>query len=78
MRPGPGTAIVGSPETVLARIQEYRDAGVSTFIVSGIPLLEEAYRVAETILPHLPVTHDVSSAPSFTWSSLLDKEEVRA
>jgi len=58
VRPGPGTAIVGSPETVLARIQEYRDAGISTFIFSGIPLLEEAYRVAELILPHLPVTYD--------------------
>jgi alkanesulfonate monooxygenase len=58
VRPGPGTAIVGSPKTVLERIQEYRDAGISTFIVSGIPLLEEAYRVAEQILPHLPVIHD--------------------
>lgn len=62
VRPGPGTAIVGSPETVLARIQEYRDAGISTFIFSGIPLLEEAYRVAELILPHLPVTYDLGVA----------------
>jgi alkanesulfonate monooxygenase len=84
VRPGPGTAIVGSPETVLARIQEYRDAGISTFIVSGIPLLEEAYRVAETILPHLPVTHETLAAPAldeeataFTWSALLT-DEARA
>ncbi|MGG3799953.1 LLM class flavin-dependent oxidoreductase [Metabacillus fastidiosus] len=75
VRPGPGTAIVGSPETVLARIQEYRDAGISTFIVSGIPLLEEAYRVAEQILPHLPVTYDSGPAEEnsvednvFTWN----------
>ncbi|MGG3888003.1 LLM class flavin-dependent oxidoreductase [Metabacillus fastidiosus] len=75
VRPGPGTAIVGSPETVLARIQEYRDAGISTFIVSGIPLLEEAYRVAEQILPHLPVTYDSGAAEEnsvednvFTWN----------
>ncbi len=41
VRPGPGTAIVGSPETVLDTIQQYRDAGIGTFIVSGFPLLEE-------------------------------------
>ncbi|ALS23107.1 LLM class flavin-dependent oxidoreductase [Paenibacillus naphthalenovorans] len=76
VRPGPGTAIVGSPQTVLARIQEYRDAGISTFIFSGIPLLEEAYRVAELILPHLPVTYDTGLARNveaqrdtvFTWN----------
>lgn len=61
VRPGPGTAIVGSPETVLETIQQYRDAGISTFIVSGFPLLEEAYRIAETILPHLPVVHDLDA-----------------
>jgi alkanesulfonate monooxygenase len=60
VRPGPGTAIVGSPETVLETIQQYRDAGIETFIVSGFPLLEEAYRISETILPHLPVVHDLN------------------
>jgi alkanesulfonate monooxygenase len=60
VRPGPGTAIVGSPETVLETIRQYRDAGIETFIVSGFPLLEEAYRIAETILPHLPVVHDLN------------------
>jgi alkanesulfonate monooxygenase len=63
VRPGPGTAIVGSPETVLETIQQYRDAGIGTFIVSGFPLLEEAYRIAETILPHLPVVHDLNARP---------------
>jgi alkanesulfonate monooxygenase len=62
VRPGPGTAIVGSPETVLKTIEEYREAGIETFIVSGIPLLEEAYRVSEQILPHLPVVHDHNRA----------------
>lgn len=75
VRSGPGTAIVGSPETVLRTIQEYRDAGISAFIFSGIPLLEEAYRVAETVLPELPVRQ--ASAPvaqrsdhaAFTWAN---------
>lgn len=84
VRPGPGTAIVGSPETVLARIQEYRDAGITTFIVSGIPLLEEAYRVAETILPHLPVTYGSAPAAAddvdtsaFAWTSLTKEGNLR-
>jgi alkanesulfonate monooxygenase len=74
VRPGPGTAIVGSPETVLRTIQEYREAGISAFIFSGIPLLEEAYRVAESILPELPVRRDPvvaqqSDHAAFTWAN---------
>ncbi len=34
----------------------FRDLGVDTFILSGNPLLEEAHRVAETVLPALGVT----------------------
>lgn len=55
VRHGPGTALVGSPAQILARIQDYRDVGVDVLIVSGMPLLEEAYRFAELVLPHLPV-----------------------
>jgi alkanesulfonate monooxygenase len=82
VRPGPGTAVVGSPESVLARLEEYRDLGITTFIVSGIPLLEEAYRVAETILPHLPVRHDgpvagAAEEARFTMSSLVKEEVAR-
>jgi alkanesulfonate monooxygenase len=53
VRPGAATAIVGSPETVLARLRDFQAVGISTFILSGVPLLEEAYRVAETILEPL-------------------------
>ncbi|MET9534400.1 MULTISPECIES: LLM class flavin-dependent oxidoreductase [unclassified Streptomyces] len=54
-RPGPGTAVVGSTAQVVDRLQEYRALGIDTFILSGNPLLEEAYRVAETVLPALGV-----------------------
>jgi alkanesulfonate monooxygenase len=55
---------------VVDRINEYRAAGIETFIVSGVPLLEEAYRVAELVLPHLPVDGRTEpAAPSFTWES---------
>ena len=54
-RGGAGTALVGDSETVAARIQEYADLGIDTFIFSGYPHLEEAYRVAELVFPLLDV-----------------------
>jgi alkanesulfonate monooxygenase len=58
LRPGPGTALVGSTEQVVERLQEFEALGVDTFILSGNPLLEEAYRVSETVLPKLGVRSD--------------------
>ncbi|MEH1966444.1 MULTISPECIES: FMNH2-dependent alkanesulfonate monooxygenase [unclassified Nostoc] len=55
VRGGAGTALVGDPQTVAARILEYADLGVESFILSGYPHLEEAYRVAELLFPHLPL-----------------------
>ena len=54
VRGGAGTALVGDPQTVAARIQEYADLGIETFILSGYPHLEEAYRFAELVFPLLP------------------------
>ena len=54
VRGGAGTALVGDPETVARRLQEYADLGIDTFIMSGYPHLEEAYRVAELLFPLLP------------------------
>lgn len=51
---GIGTALVGNPEQVAARLQQYADLGADTFILSGYPHLEEAYRVAELLFPRLP------------------------
>ena len=53
VRGGAGTALVGDPETVTARIQEYADLGIDTFILSGYPHLEESYRFAELVFPLL-------------------------
>ena len=53
MRGGAGTALVGSPETVAARLREYQALGIDTVIGSGYPHLEEAYRVAELLFPAL-------------------------
>ena len=57
VRGGAGTALVGDPPTVAARIQEYREVGIDTFILSGYPHLEEAYRFAELVFPLLPLAH---------------------
>jgi alkanesulfonate monooxygenase len=61
VRGGAGTALVGDPETVADRIREYADLGVDTFILSGYPHLEEAYRVAELLFPRLPVARSAAS-----------------
>ncbi|WP_315721669.1 MULTISPECIES: FMNH2-dependent alkanesulfonate monooxygenase [unclassified Bradyrhizobium] len=53
VRGGAGTALVGDPDTVAARIREYQDLGIDTFILSGYPHLEEAYRFAELVFPKL-------------------------
>ncbi|MBD2102979.1 FMNH2-dependent alkanesulfonate monooxygenase [Leptolyngbya sp. FACHB-261] len=55
VRGGAGTALVGDPETVAARMLEYTELGIETFILSGYPHLEEAYRVAELLFPLLPL-----------------------
>jgi len=53
VRGGAGTALVGSPETVAARLRAYQDLGIDTVIGSGYPHLEEAYKVAELLFPVL-------------------------
>jgi alkanesulfonate monooxygenase len=55
VRGGAGTALVGDPDTVAQRMQEYVDLGIENFIFSGYPHLEEAYRVAELLFPRLPL-----------------------
>ncbi|AYM83058.1 MULTISPECIES: LLM class flavin-dependent oxidoreductase [Agrobacterium tumefaciens complex] len=74
VRPGPGTAIVGSPDTVIRTLEAYKKAGVNTFILSGMPLLEEAFRFGEKVLPRIDVSREVSSAKQFTWSTLFDRD----
>lgn len=54
VRGGAGTALVGDAKTVAARLQEYADLGLDTFVLSGYPHLEEAYRFAELVFPLLP------------------------
>jgi alkanesulfonate monooxygenase len=61
VRGGAGTALVGDAETVAQRMREYAALGIDTFICSGYPHLEEAYRVAELLFPLLPLKNAVAS-----------------
>lgn len=67
VRGGAGTALVGDPETVAARIQEYAALGIDTFIFSGYPHLEESIRFAELVFPLLPLeTQKKLTQPNLT------------
>lgn len=57
VRGGAGTALVGDADQVAERMLEYRELGIDTFILSGYPHLEEAYRFAELVFPKLPLAH---------------------
>ncbi|GGC53073.1 LLM class flavin-dependent oxidoreductase [Chelatococcus reniformis] len=68
VRHGPGTALVGSPEQVVERIQDYRAAGIDVLIVSGMPLLEEAYRFAELVLPRIADRRGADRSITSAWT----------
>src|SRR5690349_21146867 len=55
VRGGAGTALVGDPRQVAARMREYMALGIDRFILSGYPHLEECYRFAELVFPLLPL-----------------------
>ena len=60
VRGGAGTALVGDGASVAARMEEYAELGIESFILSGYPHLEEAYRVAELVLPRLKLNHAIA------------------
>ena len=53
VRGGAGTALVGSHAEVAERLVEYSELGISHFILSGYPHVEEAYWFGEGVLPLL-------------------------
>lgn len=52
-RSGCGSAIVGDPDQVVAKIKRYQSLGFRAFILSGYPHLEECERFARLVLPQL-------------------------
>jgi alkanesulfonate monooxygenase len=53
VRGGAGTALVGSHTEVADRIEEYHRLGITEFVLSGHPHVEEAYWFGEGVLPIL-------------------------
>ncbi|MBW8843916.1 MAG: FMNH2-dependent alkanesulfonate monooxygenase [Burkholderiales bacterium] len=67
VRGGAGTALVGNPQQVADRINEYADLGLEYFILSGYPHLDEAHRFAELVFPLLPLdVREKLNAPVLT------------
>lgn len=52
-RSGCGAAIVGDPDQVLAKLNDYRAMGIEAFILSGYPHAAEADLFARHVLPHI-------------------------
>ncbi len=53
-RSGCGSALVGNPDQIVARLNDYMDMGMRAFILSGYPHLEECELFARYVLPRLP------------------------
>ena len=52
-RSGCGSALVGDPDQIVAKIERYMDLGMRAFIFSGYPHLEECRLFADAVLPRL-------------------------
>ena len=52
-RSGCGSALVGDPDQVLAKLERYIDMGIRAFIFSGYPHEEECDHLAKYVLPRL-------------------------
>ena len=52
-RSGCGAAIVGNPQQVADKINQYRSLGIGTFILSGYPHRDECDRFAAMVMPLL-------------------------
>ena len=53
-RSGCASAIVGDPDQVLAKLNDYIGLGMRAFILSGYPHLDECDLFARYVLPRLP------------------------
>jgi len=48
--------LVGTPEKIVSRLQEYADAGLDLVLVQCSPMLEEVERIGRDVIPHLRQT----------------------
>ena len=53
-RSGCGSALVGDPDQIVAKLERYMDMGIRAFILSGYPHRDECELFARHVLPRLP------------------------
>ena len=53
VRGGAGTAMVGSHSEIADLVEQYHEVGITEFVMSGYPHLEESYHFGEGVLPEL-------------------------
>ncbi|MFN3267172.1 MAG: LLM class flavin-dependent oxidoreductase [Deinococcales bacterium] len=71
-RSGVGVALVGNPQQIANKIQGYVDMGISSFVFSGYPHVDECRRFGEMVMPLVKGTniqterklYDVDVAPT--------------
>ncbi|WP_017777534.1 FMNH2-dependent alkanesulfonate monooxygenase [Paraburkholderia kururiensis] len=78
VRGGAGTALVGDPATVAARLEEYAALGATRFVLSGYPHLEEAWRFAELVFPLLPGKKPVTTSGGVQTGGAFDARAASA
>ena len=68
-RSGCGAALVGSVDQVMSKIEDYMKMGISAFIFSGYPHLQECEIFGTKVLPHLKTVslpHEYCRVPNET------------
>lgn len=73
VRGGAGTALVGDYHQVAKALEQYIEAGIGLFILSGYPHLEEAARLGEHLLPLVSLPSE--AAPPRLPSSLRSRRQ---
>lgn len=53
-RSGCGSALVGDPDQIVAKLERYMDMGIRAFILSGYPHIDECELFAKHVLPRIP------------------------
>ena len=53
VRGGAWTAMVGSHSEIADLVEQYVEVGITEFVMSGYPHLEESYHFGEGVLPEL-------------------------
>jgi alkanesulfonate monooxygenase len=77
-RGGAGTALVGSHGEVADRIEEYAALGITEFVLSGYPHLEEAYWFGQGVLPVLRKRGLWTGEPSAAAGETTRAAEIRS